>query len=115
MLTVPESPRWYASKHKYWPAYNILRSLRDEQTTESEVREIKTHIDNERRLKSDSNISFKQAWVRRILYIGIGIGIVQQVTGVNSIMYYGTEILRNAGLATKADLLEISLMELSQY
>ncbi|SUM30759.1 Arabinose transporter [Staphylococcus gallinarum] len=41
MLTVPESPRWYASKHKYWPAYNILRSLRDEQTAESEVREIK--------------------------------------------------------------------------
>ena len=105
MLTVPESPRWYASKHKYWPAYNILRSLRDEQTAESEVREIKTHIDNERRLKSDSNISFKQAWVRRILYIGIGIGIVQQVTGVNSIMYYGTEILRNAGLATKAALI----------
>lgn len=105
MLTVPESPRWYASKHKYWPAYNILRSLRDEQTAESEVREIKTHIDNERRLKSDSNISFKQAGVRRILYIGIGIGIVQQVTGVNSIMYYGTEILRNAGLATKAALI----------
>ncbi|MHC3757739.1 sugar porter family MFS transporter [Staphylococcus succinus] len=105
MLTVPESPRWYASKHKYWPAYNILRSLRDEQTAETEVREIKTHIDNEQRLKLESRISFKQPWVRRILYIGIGIGVVQQVTGVNSIMYYGTEILRDAGLATKAALI----------
>lgn len=33
-------------------------------------------------------------WVRRIVFLGIGIAVVQQITGVNSIMYYGTEILK---------------------
>jgi MFS transporter, SP family, major inositol transporter len=32
-------------------------------------------------------------WIRRLVVVGIGIAIVQQITGVNSIMYYGTEIL----------------------
>lgn len=105
MLRIPESPRWYASKSKYWSAYNILRTLREEKTAESEVREIKTIIDNERLIKNDTSQSFKQPWVRKILYIGIGIGIVQQITGVNSIMYYGTEILRDSGFATKAALI----------
>ncbi|RIM90551.1 sugar porter family MFS transporter [Staphylococcus xylosus] len=105
MLRVPESPRWYASKSKYWPAYNILRTIRDEKTAESEVRELKNIIDNERLTKDESKQSFKCAWVRKILYLGIGIGIVQQITGVNSIMYYGTEILRDAGFETKAALI----------
>ncbi len=48
---------------------------------------------------------FTEPWIRRILLIGIGIAIVQQITGINSIMYYGTEILRDAGFSTKAALI----------
>ena len=44
-------------------------------------------------------------WVRRIVFIGIGIAVVQQLTGVNSIMYYGTQILKDAGFETKAALI----------
>jgi MFS transporter, SP family, major inositol transporter len=36
--------------------------------------------------------------------IGIGIGVVQQITGVNSIMYYGTQILEKSGFSTNAAL-----------
>ncbi|MDW8563702.1 sugar porter family MFS transporter [Staphylococcus shinii] len=105
MLKVPESPRWYASRSKYWPAYTILRTIRDEKTAAEEVKEIKTIIDKEKLIKNESSNEFSKPWVRKILFIGIGIGIVQQITGVNSIMYYGTEILRNAGFATKAALI----------
>jgi len=105
MLKVPESPRWYASKSKYWPAYNILRTIRDEKTAAEEVKEIKTVVDKEKLIKEESTKEFSKPWVRKILFIGIGIGIIQQITGVNSIMYYGTEILRNAGFATKAALI----------
>src|SRR5699024_7097242 len=44
-------------------------------------------------------------WVRRIVFLGIGIAVVQQMTGINSIMYYGTEILREAGFGTEAALI----------
>src|SRR5690606_26409950 len=36
-------------------------------------------------------------WIRRLVLVGIGIAVVQQVTGVNTIMYYGTQILQSAG------------------
>ncbi|MGV2541770.1 MFS transporter, partial [Bacillus pumilus] len=39
------------------------------------------------------------------VFIGIGIAVVQQLTGVNSIMYYGTQILKDAGFETKAALI----------
>ena len=32
-------------------------------------------------------------WLRRIFVVGIGLAVIQQITGVNSIMYYGTQIL----------------------
>ncbi len=35
------------------------------------------------------------------LLIGIGVAIVNQITGVNSIMYYGTQILKESGFGTK--------------
>lgn len=39
------------------------------------------------------------------MFIGLGIAVVQQITGVNSIMYYGTEILRDSGFQTEAALI----------
>jgi len=36
--------------------------------------------------------------------VGIGLAVIQQITGVNSIMYYGTEILADAGFGREAAL-----------
>jgi major inositol transporter-like SP family MFS transporter len=44
-------------------------------------------------------------WIRRIIILGIGIGVISQFTGINSIMYYGTQILQNSGFGTKAALI----------
>lgn len=38
-------------------------------------------------------------WIRKLMFVGFGIAIVQQITGVNTIMYYGTQILTDAGFA----------------
>ena len=37
-------------------------------------------------------------WLRRIIFVGIGVCIVQQLTGINSIMYYGTRVLEESGM-----------------
>jgi predicted MFS family arabinose efflux permease len=41
-------------------------------------------------------------WIRRLLLIGIGLGVFQQFTGINSIMYYGTQLLEDSGFSAKA-------------
>src|SRR5919201_496823 len=43
-------------------------------------------------------------WMRRILFVGIGLAIVQQATGINTPIYYAPTILESTGLGTSASL-----------
>jgi MFS family permease len=44
-------------------------------------------------------------WIRRVFIAGIGVGIAQQCTGINSIMYYGTQVLTQAGFSASGALI----------
>ncbi|WP_430536068.1 sugar porter family MFS transporter [Listeria rocourtiae] len=105
MLILPESPRWLASKGKIGDALRVLQQIREQNEASKELTEIKDNIAAEQELKKATFKDLSVSWVRRILFIGIGIAVVQQITGVNSIMYYGTEILRDAGFGTEAALI----------
>ncbi|MDA1478388.1 sugar porter family MFS transporter [Bacillus changyiensis] len=105
MLRVPESPRWLVSKDKNEDALSVLKKIREEKHADLEFEEIKDAVLKESRMKQATYRELTVPWVRRIVFLGIGIAVVQQITGVNSIMYYGTEILKNAGFETKAALI----------
>ncbi|MBD1380722.1 sugar porter family MFS transporter [Metabacillus arenae] len=105
MLRVPESPRWLISKGRKDGALSILLQIREENRAESEFNEIDAAIVKESETQKATFKEMAVPWVRRIVFLGIGIAIVQQITGVNSIMYYGTEILKDAGFQTEAALI----------
>ncbi|MBU8789343.1 sugar porter family MFS transporter [Oceanobacillus caeni] len=105
MLSVPESPRWYAAKGKMGDALKILKDIRNIQQANTELKEIKDNIELEENIEKASMKDLAVPWIRRIVLLGIGLAVIQQITGVNSIMYYGTEILRDAGFGTQAALI----------
>ncbi|KMY48601.1 sugar porter family MFS transporter [Peribacillus loiseleuriae] len=105
MMIVPESPRWLASKGKKGDALRVLKQIREGKSAEAELKEIETGISKESEIKQATIKDFSVSWVRRILILGIGIAIVNQVTGINSIMYYGTQILQQSGFTTDAALI----------
>lgn len=105
MLIVPESPRWLASKGKIGDALSVLQQIREENQAKTELSEIKATATEESEVEKATFKDLAVPWVRRIVFLGIGIAIVQQITGVNSIMYYGTQILKDAGFGIKAALI----------
>jgi len=105
MFRVPESPRWLVTKQRSDEALGVLGKIRSKEKAAEELAEIQTTVNQEKELQKAGFKDLAIPWVRRILFIGIGIAVVQQITGVNSIMYYGTEILKDAGFAMDAALI----------
>ncbi len=99
MLVMPESPRWLASQDRFADALDVLRQVRSAQRAEDEFTEVKRLALEDKKSQTGGWSDLAIPWVRRLILVGIGIAIVQQVSGVNTIMYYGTQILKNSGFS----------------
>lgn len=95
MLVVPESPRWLILHGRFAEGMAVLRRIRSQERAEQEAAEIRCH--DERAVRTPLLRELAVPWVRRVLVVGLGIAMVQQLTGVNSIMYYGVQILQRSG------------------
>jgi major inositol transporter-like SP family MFS transporter len=101
---LPESPRWLITRARTAEAEAVLGALRPPGTAAAEARAIAELAAAEAASDIRGWSALRIPWVRAVLLVGIGIGIVQQVTGVNSIMYYGTQILSRSGLGIQGAL-----------
>ncbi|UYQ77513.1 sugar porter family MFS transporter [Glutamicibacter sp. JL.03c] len=103
MLRMPESPRWLVEKGHYQKALGVLETVRSADRALAEVREIQAMAEKEQLKNKPVGVKavLKNKWLLRIVFVGIGVATMQQLTGINSIMYYGTRVLEEAGMTAQ--------------
>ena len=112
MRLMPESSRWYAAKHRYHEAIGALKRIRVEPRDDIAA-EIDEMVEVQRVEGRQARWTLRQAWsarwTRRVLLIGCFLGIFDQLTGINTAMYYLPKVLVAAGFSS-ADAITLNVV-----
>lgn len=105
MLMLPESPRWYAIRGRLEDSRRVLSMSRSPEQAAAEFEEIAQAASTAKEERGHALQDLKNnPWMRRLLWIGIGLATVQQATGINTVNYYAPTILEKSGLGVSASL-----------
>jgi SP family xylose:H+ symportor-like MFS transporter len=102
LFFVPESPRWLTKYGRHEKALAVLSRVGGPANAERQLESIKDAIAHE----SSSLAQLFKPGMRIVLVIGIVLAVLQQVTGINVFLYFGTEIFKKMGSGTHAALLK---------
>lgn len=93
MFFLPESPRWLVKQNLIDKAVNTLRQLRNTHDVSTELTDIKNSL----QVKQSNFREIFAPWIVPVLFLGAMLGFIQQVTGINTIIYYAPTIFQLAG------------------
>jgi sugar porter (SP) family MFS transporter len=98
MLAMPESPRWLIAHDRRDDGEAVLRRTRPADEVPGALADIEQSL----QVQEGTWRDLLRPDVRKALGIGIGLAVLQQITGINTVIYYGPQIFKLAGYSSDA-------------
>ena len=95
LLTIPRSPRWLVKKARVQEARRVLESI-GEESVEQELQDIVRSVHLERGLENEPLFARKYLFP---IFLAVTIGMFNQLSGINAILYYLNFIFARAGFS----------------
>jgi SP family arabinose:H+ symporter-like MFS transporter len=93
LVTIPQSPRWLVRRGLLAEAKNVFTRI-GEPNPDQEIQDVLESLGTENREKSEPLF---QAKYRLPIFLAIAIGVFNQFSGINAILYYLNDIFAKAG------------------
>ena len=94
MLAMPETPRWLFARGRRAEGRAVLARSNSSERVDEAAREIESHLVS---AQSASARELLTPALRRPMIVAVGLAILQQITGINTVIYYGPQIFQLAG------------------
>jgi SP family galactose:H+ symporter-like MFS transporter len=99
LLFTPDSPRWLLRRHREEQARAVLQRIRARADVSDELAAIKGGLSME---QGGGWADLLSPAVKMPLLVGVGLALLQQVTGINTVIYYAPTIFEFAGFKSAA-------------
>jgi len=112
LFAVPESPRWLAMHDQLPKARRVLARLAGSDRADHELEAVLESLEHEAARSKPAFREILDPALRYVLLIGLFIGVLQQLTGINSVLLYAVVIFERAGAGADASFMRTVLVGL---
>jgi len=102
LFFVPKSPRWLYLTKNVHEAKAILNNLHGVERGNQEITAIEENISTSKNQSTSTLKDLLKPAFRFILIVGLVVGVLQQITGINAVYFYATSIFKQTGIGTDA-------------